>query len=109
MYVFMVPFLDELYESDGCHLYSIDMVTGEKEDLGLVVEGRKAASFWFYIDNNGNVWFTLWKRNYAYANDRDIARIHSAGAGLQYHGWVGGFFPHALRQRCFAVPAVQRP
>ena len=70
LYVFVVPFLDELYENDGCHLYSVDIETGAKEDLGLVVEGRKAASFWFYVDNNSNVWFTLWKRNYAYENDR---------------------------------------
>lgn len=69
LYVFVVPFLEELYKSDGCHLYSVDMVSGEKEDLGLVVEGRHGASFWFYVDNGGNVWFTLWKRNYAYVND----------------------------------------
>ncbi|MCE2616328.1 MAG: hypothetical protein ACTTKN_07915 [Phocaeicola sp.] len=70
IYVFVVPFLPELYESDGCHLYSIDMDSGEKKDLGLVVKGRKAASFWFFIDNKGNVWFTLWKRNYEYENDK---------------------------------------
>ncbi len=70
LYLFVVPFLPELYESDGCHLYSVDMITGEKEDLGLVVEGRTAASFWFYVDNNGNVWFTLWKKHYKYENDR---------------------------------------
>ena len=70
IYAFLVPFLPELYENDGCHLYSIDMESGEKEDLGMVVEGRKAAAFWFFIDNNGKVWFTLWKRNYEYVNDR---------------------------------------
>lgn len=69
LYVFSVPFLEELYKADGCHLYSIDMVSGEKEDLGLVVEGRLGASFWFYVDNNGNVWFSLWKKHYSYEND----------------------------------------
>ena len=67
--MFVVPFLQELYESDGCHLYSIDIPTGEMKDLGLVVKGRRAASFWFYVDNNGNVWFSLWKKHYKYEND----------------------------------------
>jgi hypothetical protein len=69
LYVFVVPFLPELYESDGCHLYSIDIPSGEMKDLGLVVEKRRAASFWFYVDNNGNVWFSLWKKHYSYEND----------------------------------------
>lgn len=81
MYVFLVPFLPELYENDGCHLYSIDMVTGEKEDLGLVVEGRRAASFWFYVDNGGNVWFTLWKRNYQYVNDNGNLYVYRPDEG----------------------------
>jgi len=81
LYVFLVPFLPELYENDGCHLYSIDMVSGEKEDLGLVVAGQKAASFWFYVDNNGNVWFTLWKRNYQYANDHGNLYVYRPDEG----------------------------
>lgn len=81
LYVFVVPFLPELYESDGCHLYSIDMVTGEKEDLGLVVEGRRAASFWFYVDNNGNVWFTLWKKHYEYDNDKGNLYVYRPEKG----------------------------
>lgn len=70
LYVFLVPFQPEVYKADGCHLYSVDMASGEKKDLGRVVDGRLGASFWFYVDNNGNVWFTLWKRNYSYENDR---------------------------------------
>ena len=69
LYVFSVPFVPELYKEDGCHLMSIDMVTGEKKDCGKVVDGRLGASFWFFVDNNSNVWFTLWKRNYVYEND----------------------------------------
>jgi len=80
LYVFVVPFLHELYENDGCHLYSIDIESGEKRDLGLVVKGRKAASFWFYVDNNSNVWFTLWKRNYAYENDRGNLYVYRPDA-----------------------------
>ena len=70
LYVFVVPFLDELVESDGCHLYSIDIATGEKEDLGQLTKGQKSASFWFFVDNQGNVWFTLWKLHWLYENDR---------------------------------------
>lgn len=82
LYVFVVPFLPELYESDGCHLYSIDMVSGEKEDHGLVVKGRRAASFWFYIDNNGNVWFTLWKKHYEYENDHGNLYVYKPDKGM---------------------------
>lgn len=70
LYVFVVPFLEELYESDGCHLYSVDIATGEKEDLALVVPGRKGAAFWFFVDNRGDVWFSLWKKHYDYDGDR---------------------------------------
>lgn len=81
LYVFVVPFLPELYKSDGCHLYSIDMVSGEKEDLGLVVKGM-GASFWFYIDNNGNVWFTLWKKHYKYENDHGNLYVYRPDKGM---------------------------
>ena len=81
LYVFVVPFLDELYENDGCHLYSVDIATGEKEDLGLIVEGRKAAAFWFYVDNKGDVWFTLWKRNYEYVNDHGNLYVYRPDSG----------------------------
>ena len=69
LYVFSVPFVPELYKEDGCHLMSIDMVSGEKKDCGKVVDGRLGASFWFFVDKDSNVWFTLWKRNYVYEND----------------------------------------
>lgn len=69
LYVFVVPFLDELIQSDGCHLYSIDIASGDKKDLGQMTKGQKGASFWFFIDNKGNVWFTLWKLHWLYDND----------------------------------------
>ena len=69
LYVFVAPFLDELINSDGCHLYSIDIPTGKKEDLGQLTKGQKGASFWFYVDNQGNVWFTLWKLHWMPDND----------------------------------------
>lgn len=69
LYVFSVPFVPELYKADGCHLMSIDIATGAKKDCGKVVDGRLGASFWFFVDKDSNVWFTLWKRNYSYEND----------------------------------------
>lgn len=63
LYVFVVPFLDEIVEADGSHLYSVDIETGEMKDLGLVAAKRSAASKTFFIDHEGNCWFTLWKRN----------------------------------------------
>ena len=69
LYVFSVPFVPELYQNDGCHLMSIDIATGEKKDCGKVVDGRLGASFWFFVDKDSNLWFTLWKRNYSYEND----------------------------------------
>lgn len=69
LYIFVVPFLEELVEADGSHLYSVDIETGEMRDLGLVAKNRSAASKTFFIDNEGNCWFTLWKRN-QHLNDK---------------------------------------
>lgn len=69
LYVFVAPFHDELIKNDGAHLYSINIVTGEKKDLGQVTDGAMGASFWFYVDHRGNCWFTLWKEGFSYKND----------------------------------------
>jgi hypothetical protein len=69
LYVFVAPFLPELVEADGCHLYSVDIASGRSEDLGLLTNGQKGASFWFFIDHQGHVWFTLWKLHWLYDND----------------------------------------
>ena len=61
LFVFVMPFAKEDVQNDGCHLYRIDIDTGKKEDLGLVVEKGKGACFWFFLDSNGNCWFTTWK------------------------------------------------
>ncbi len=68
IYAFMTPFKPEDKENDGCHLYSVDIPTGEMKDLGMVVKG-KGCSFYFYIDDNSNVWFSLKKRGYAHYDD----------------------------------------
>ena len=70
LYVFVAPFLDELVEKDGAHLYSIDIKSGEKRDLGQLTDGQRGTSFWFFVQDNGNVWFTLWKAFRVYENDK---------------------------------------
>lgn len=69
LYVFVAPFLDSLINADGSHLYQIDIGSGEKKDLGQMTKGQKGASFWFFVDNKGNVWFTLWKLHWMPEND----------------------------------------
>lgn len=69
LYAFVAPFHEELIKNDGCHLYSIDIASGEKRDLGQVTNGQRGASFWFYADHLGNCWFTLWKEHIQYEND----------------------------------------
>ena len=70
LYAFVVPFQEDLIKNDGCHLYAIDIPTGEKRDLGQLTKGQTGASFWFYVDNQGNCWFTLWKLHVQYENDK---------------------------------------
>ena len=66
----MAPFLDELIRHSGCFLYSLDIATGEKKELGQLTCGQRGASFWFFVDRTGNCWFTLWKWHETYANDQ---------------------------------------
>ena len=70
LYVFVSPFLDELIKKDGSHLYSVDIASGEKRDLGRVTNGIRGSCFWFFVDNNGNCWFNLWKKHGMYDNDQ---------------------------------------
>ena len=69
LYVLSVPFLDTLINIDGSHLFSIDIASGKKEDLGVVTDRKKGVSFWFFVDNKGNCWFTLWKMHEQYDFD----------------------------------------
>lgn len=74
IYVFSEPYSKYDIENDSSHLYQIDIATGEKIDLGLVPPKERGACFWFFIDNSGNCWFTLWKKFNAplYLNDDDL-------------------------------------
>lgn len=80
LYVFVAPFQEDLVKNDGAHLYSIDIVSGAKKDLGQVTKGQGAASFWFFVDNKGNCWFTLWKAHIEYDNDKGNLYCYSPDA-----------------------------
>ena len=69
LYVFAAPFHEEGIRS-GCFLYSINIKTGEKKELGQVTVGQTGACFWFYVDHEGNCWFSLWKFHQLYEHDR---------------------------------------
>jgi hypothetical protein len=62
LYVFSVPFAAEDVENDACHLYEIDIASGAKRDLGKVNQRGQSASFWFFVDQQGDCWFTLWSK-----------------------------------------------
>ncbi|KKM02520.1 hypothetical protein LCGC14_1783620 [marine sediment metagenome] len=70
IYVFVAPFREKDINTDGCHLYSVDIASGEKKDLGKLTDGQGGASFWFYVDDKGNCWFTLWKAHTKYQEDQ---------------------------------------
>lgn len=63
LYAFSVPFASEDMQNDGCHLYKMDTSSGEKRDLGRVVPRGQGACFWFYIDHQGDCWFTTWRKH----------------------------------------------
>ena len=75
LYVFVAPFHNELIKNGGCYLYSIDIASGEKKELGQVTEGQTGACFWFYVDHEGNCWFNLWKMHIQY--DHDPGNLYS--------------------------------
>ncbi len=64
IYVFVVPWTKDDMESDGSHLYQIDIDTGEKVDLGLVGQKERSNCNWFFIDDKGDCWFTLFKNHW---------------------------------------------
>jgi hypothetical protein len=69
LYVFVVPMANADVENDGSHLYQIDIKTGKKVDLGRVGQKERSASYWFFIDNTGDCWFTLWKNHWPLSFD----------------------------------------
>jgi hypothetical protein len=64
LYVFAVPFASADVERDGSHLYQIDIDSGEIAHLGLVGQKQRGCCLWFFVDDRGNCWFTLWKNHW---------------------------------------------
>jgi len=81
LYVFLAPFHPELVKNDGAHLYSVDIETGDKKDLGQLTFGEMGGVPWFYVDNHGNCWFTLWKREWQYEYDLGNLYCYNVKAG----------------------------
>lgn len=61
LYVFVVPFATEDIENEGCYVYRIDINTGEKTNLGRVVERSRDACFWMFVDHRSDCWFSIWR------------------------------------------------
>ncbi len=81
LYVFLAPFQPDLVKNDGAHLYSVDIETGEKKDLGQLTFGEMGGVPWFYVDNHGNCWFSLWKREWQYEYDLGNLYCYNVKAG----------------------------
>jgi hypothetical protein len=60
LYVFSVPFADEDKENGDCRVYRIDIPSGRMQALGEPVSKGTNASFWSYVDLDGNCWFSIW-------------------------------------------------
>jgi hypothetical protein len=56
-YAMVVPFAPQ-DTAEGNHLYQIDLKTKQKRDLGRLSNGK--ACFWFYLDDQGRVWSSVW-------------------------------------------------
>lgn len=81
LYVFVVPFREELISGHGCFLYSLEIASGKKKELGQLTSGQGGTSFWFFIDKGGNCWFTLWKAHLLYRHDRGNLYCYRPGIG----------------------------
>jgi hypothetical protein len=57
-YVYVRPFFPEGERNDGAHLYRLNLVTGEKQDLGRLFIGGRSC-YHFFIDASGNCWFGI--------------------------------------------------
>lgn len=82
LYVFVVPFAPADVQRDGSHLYQLDIDTGEKRDLGVVGENQRSCTYYFFVDAEGDCWFTLWKNHWPLSWDHGDLYQYDAGAGL---------------------------
>lgn len=108
LYVFSVPFADQDINNDGCHLYRIDIPTGEKQDLGKVVQKGQGASFGFFVDAGGDCWFTVWQMEgkCPEGGHGDLYRL-SAESG-RIHRYYNVLPPSALYPNAEPLPQKQQ-
>lgn len=86
LYVFLVPWRSVDLETDGSHLYQIDIATGDKVDLGQVPPKGRGACIWFFIDHRGDCWFTLWKHHWPLPSDPgDLYQFDARAGKLRCH------------------------
>jgi hypothetical protein len=90
LYVISTPFSESDIRTDGCRVFRIDIGTGRKTDLGLAKAG-KHASFWSFVDNRGDCWFTFWRDN-----DGDLYCVRAGTGGIEK-------FPGVLPRAEFAL------
>ena len=84
LYVFAVPFAGADAERDGSHLHQIDIETGENIDLGLVGQKQRSCTYYFFIDEAGNCWFTLWKNHWPLSWDHgDLYKFDAKAKQIQ--------------------------
>lgn len=79
LYVFVVPFAQADVETDGSHLYQVDIKTGAMADLGLVGQKQRTNVLWFFIDDRGDCWFTCWKNHWPISWDHGDLYQYEAG------------------------------
>lgn len=61
LYAFVTPYAEQDRAKDGNHLYSVNIATGEKKDLGLVNKQKNFhGTLWFFLHKNGDLWFSTW-------------------------------------------------
>ena len=89
LYVFVVPWRSADIENDSSHLYQIDIATGDKVDLGQVPHKGRGACIWFFIDNKGDCWFTLWKHHWPLPSDEgDLYQFDARAGAIRCHKGV---------------------
>jgi hypothetical protein len=82
--VLAVPFAAADMAKDGSHLCQIDIETGKIADLGLVGKKDRGCTFYFFIDDAGNCWFTLWKNHWPLSWDHgDLYKYDPAEGAIQ--------------------------
>lgn len=65
LYAIVVPMAESDIMTGGIYLYSVDILSGRKENLGQVKPGGTTmnACYWLYVDDRGRCWFTLKNEN----------------------------------------------